>query len=353
MRNSLSNSINQYLRYCKNSIWVANEAYKFEFANYVNANVKWQNQTNEEILGILTKSQDLKYTNSLSEKGVQFIKKSGRKKLSEYITIKDVELFRKARESNLEEIDWSSRGMSYTVMTAWLASLFPEKIYPVPLSGFNQTISYLFDTEEEKFPKKGEKYIFGCQKYLAKTEKILQEYPIEEICLKECNNFYEIRPELNIPVKEKFLKIDWIWLVQDFHLFVQRNILGKHKRGIKEIKIQEDLEPIAIEGKSVLATHMKFERNSNFIKKIKEQALKENFMLNCEGCGFSFLDFYGEVGKGFIEAHHKNELSQQGGQTKTTRKDIALICSNCHKMLHKKTPSMTIDELKKLIIKNQ
>jgi 5-methylcytosine-specific restriction protein A len=69
-------------------------------------------------------------------------------------------------------------------------------------------------------------------------------------------------------------------------------------------------------------------------------------MLNCEVCGFSFLDAYGELGEGFIEAHHKNPMSLQEGEIKTTLDDIALVCSNCHRMLHKGNPVLSVEELK-------
>ena len=114
----------------------------------------------------------------------------------------------------------------------------------------------------------------------------------------------------------------------------------------KTIQIAEDREPTAIEGNSVLAQHMRYERSSAFIQKIKKQALAENKMLNCQICGFSFFEKYGEIGEGFIEAHHKKPLSERDGKTKTKREDIALVCSNCHRMLHRGDPALGIEELK-------
>ena len=72
-------------------------------------------------------------------------------------------------------------------------------------------------------------------------------------------------------------------------------------------------------------------------------------MLNCEICGFSFLENYGEIGQGYIEAHHKNPLAETKGQRKTKREDIALVCSNCHKMLHRGSQVLQVEELKKLM----
>lgn len=352
MRNSLTNSIDKYVKACKNSTWVSDEAYKFEYANYVNQNVKWDSQTDEQILQILEKSQKIKYTGN--ERGIQFVLKSGRERLSKFIGIDDVKLFRQIHNGkHSEKVNWENRGMSFTGLSAWLASLFPEKIYPVPLIGFNETIKYLFETDNEPFPKRGSKYLFYCQSYMQKTEEIMRQYPLENFCLEEWNKYYSENPELGIGIKENLSKVDWVWLVQDFHLFVHRKILGLYKKREKEIKIADELEPTAIEGNSKLATHLRYERNSSLIKKIKQQTILENKMLNCEVCGFSFLDIYGEVGEGFIEAHHINPLSEREGECVTKKEDIALICSNCHRMLHRKENGklLSIEELKERIKK--
>jgi hypothetical protein len=352
MRNSLTNSINKYIKAIKNSTWVSDEAYKFEFANFIHQNVNWDTQTDEEILQILEKSQKIKYTKS--ERGIQFIVKSGREKLSKFIGIEDIMLFRQIHLGvSPEEVDWGNRGMSFTGLSAWLATLFPEKIYPVPMKGFNETIKFLFETDNKPFPKKGSNYLFQCQPFLKKTEEILRQYPIEGFCLEVWNKFYKQNPELEINIKEHLSKLDWVWLVQDFHLFVHRQILGLYKKNIKEINISEEIEPIGIEGNSKFAIHMRYERNSSLIKRIKEQSIRENEMLNCEVCGFSFLATYGEVGLGFIEAHHINPLSEREGKSVTKKEDIALICSNCHRMLHRKENGklLTIEELKERISK--
>lgn len=48
----LEKAILKYLHASNNSDWVNNEAYKFEFANYLQNNVDFQNQSDEKILKI-------------------------------------------------------------------------------------------------------------------------------------------------------------------------------------------------------------------------------------------------------------------------------------------------------------
>lgn len=353
----LNNVILKYLNHLNNSNWIIEEAYKFEFASYLQSNINFEKQSDEEILEVLLNSQKIKYDKS---RGVQFILKSAKETLSEFISLTDIRLFREFKYKKFEDVNWKNKTMSYLGLTAWLTSLFPNKIYPVPAKGFNETINYFFETDLNTFPKTGENYIIQCQDFLKQTEIELRKYPIKEIHLKVWNQYFKNNPNLNIKQKTDFEQIDWNWLTQDFHLFVFRNILKLYKpknkpESAKTIsEIQYDDEPIAIEGQTKLAIHIRYERDSSLIMKIKEKALLSNPMLNCEVCAFSFYEKYGVLGQGFIEAHHLQPLNETK-ETRTSRTDIALVCSNCHKMIHKEISKiednkiLTINELKDII----
>jgi len=103
------------------------------------------------------------------------------------------------------------------------------------------------------------------------------------------------------------------------------------------------------EGKVIYKLHKLRERDSKINKKKKDDYLKKFGKLNCEVCDFDFHNFYGELGKGFIEAHHRIPLSDIDGESKTELKDLALVCSNCHRMLHRKIDTMSINDLKEKI----
>lgn len=102
------------------------------------------------------------------------------------------------------------------------------------------------------------------------------------------------------------------------------------------------------EGKRILKQHYVRERNPKIIKEAKKLALARNNELKCEVCGFSFFDHYGGRGKDFIEGHHKKPISERQSGEKTSPGDIALVCSNCHKMIHLKMPWLSIEELKRI-----
>ncbi|MFW5887112.1 MAG: HNH endonuclease [Bacteroidota bacterium] len=117
-----------------------------------------------------------------------------------------------------------------------------------------------------------------------------------------------------------------------------------------KILVEEEDEKYFREGKEYFKPHRKRERNKKLVRIAKEQHLKNDPSLKCQVCGFSFTKFYGQVGKGFIEAHHIIPISKLKIETETKVEDIALVCSNCHRMLHRsKTGKNSIKKLRKLI----
>lgn len=106
------------------------------------------------------------------------------------------------------------------------------------------------------------------------------------------------------------------------------------------------------EGRVVERWHSSRERASKAVAEAKRRALAEYGRLACACCSFDFQDAYGEVGNGFIEAHHAVPLSTLGPEGGTTRpEDLLLVCSNCHRMLHRRRPWLTASNIKKLIRK--
>jgi predicted HNH restriction endonuclease len=114
--------------------------------------------------------------------------------------------------------------------------------------------------------------------------------------------------------------------------------------GINEDSIREEYS----EGKESFRMHRFRERNSKLVKEAKKIFKSKFEELYCEACGINFEQIYGERGKDFIEAHHTKPISEMKLGEKTKIEDIAMLCSNCHRMIHKK-PLITVEELKTMI----
>ena len=118
----------------------------------------------------------------------------------------------------------------------------------------------------------------------------------------------------------------------------------------EETIIEEDKEEYK-EGKILTKIHKIRERNKKIVKQKKEHVLKATGKLNCEVCGFNYEKFYGDIGSDFIECHHIKPIYELDSETKTTINDLALVCANCHRMIHAKKQTISLDKLKELIKK--
>ena len=106
------------------------------------------------------------------------------------------------------------------------------------------------------------------------------------------------------------------------------------------------------EGREIEVKHKARERNQSLVKAAKDRFKIQHGKLFCQICEFNFEETYGEIGNGFIEAHHTVPVSELNDSTTTKISDIALVCSNCHRMLHRKRPWLSMNDLKELINKS-
>ena len=105
------------------------------------------------------------------------------------------------------------------------------------------------------------------------------------------------------------------------------------------------------EGAEKRRLHLIRERNQMVVAQAKALGLHRDPLLRCQVCGFSFAERYGELGRGFIEAHHTLPVAQLKKGSRTRVDDIALVCSNCHRMIHSGEKSLEIDELRQQLYK--
>lgn len=79
--------------------------------------------------------------------------------------------------------------------------------------------------------------------------------------------------------------------------------------------------------------HRKIERDSR-----ASAMAKKIHGYYCQACGFNFHEVYGQLGKEFIEAHHLKPLAnlpENQPVPQDPHNDFAVLCSNCHRMIHK------------------
>lgn len=134
-------------------------------------------------------------------------------------------------------------------------------------------------------------------------------------------------------------------------------IAGKPRKANKRsfdnlVLISEDEESAFSEGKEKYRLHRSLERDRRITQKAKLKRNMDKGKLCCDVCDFNFSDKYGKLGDGYIEAHHTIPVASLRGNAKTKLSDIALVCANCHRMLHTGASLLTVNELKTIYKKN-
>ncbi len=132
-------------------------------------------------------------------------------------------------------------------------------------------------------------------------------------------------------------------------LEIVERVLNLIEKGYQPSLPDVDLNQSSLEGNPRLTAHLKRERSSAIVKAKRKATLATTGKLCCEACGFDFKDAYGEYGEGFCEVHHIQPLSKADGIVVTELKDLAIVCSNCHRIIHRSEPMLSIAHLSKVV----
>jgi len=265
--------------------------------------------------------------NGYTNKGVKYIHKQ-----PENFTLANLNFSKQYIKNS-----WTGSEDSTYINVGWLNITCTFKNYGI--TGFKNK----FAVNDKKGKKRDDAISNYIAKEMDKLNKKCKAYSIEKLGLNDNNS-----PNKN--------------LIEFFNEFLEMNKQYENLKQISDICKQyekykasnpsnrngiEDDE-FVWEGKEKAITHLFLERNKKIVAKKKQEA-KNKGCLHCEVCGFSFIEKFNVE---FIECHHKTPISKTRGKTKTKLEDLALVCANCHRMLHKKRTDKNdyfqMEELKSL-----
>jgi 5-methylcytosine-specific restriction enzyme A len=148
-------------------------------------------------------------------------------------------------------------------------------------------------------------------------------------------------------------------LINDLTKILELYLLLTHRGGLDGDLVGIDDEPENLAEQDLnerkrYFRHRRIERNpktSSLVKKHRGYI--------CEACEFSFVKVYGDIAynkkkEAYIEAHHLTPISDlpEGKTIKyNVEEDFRVLCANCHKMVHRKNPPYSIEELRKILKK--
>ena len=158
------------------------------------------------------------------------------------------------------------------------------------------------------------------------------------------NNFLRFDPSYGgraLAAGSKLEKDLWEEFVNDqnrLDILAQRIVKVSNDKSLRY-----ELEPLTLdenemeaeEGQVIMKLHKYRERNPKLVREKIRKMLQLKGALSCEICDFDFHKTYGETGEGFIECHHAIPLHDLDSSRLTKISDLLLVCSNCHRMLHR------------------
>lgn len=132
---------------------------------------------------------------------------------------------------------------------------------------------------------------------------------------------------------EAELRTDLQRIVQAYRALTYRGGLDADVDTQRDVSEEFYKQSLSIVETRKYAFHRKIERNRTAVK----QAKKFHGTI-CQACNLNFSDKYGSIGDGFIEAHHLRPLAtlEEGVAVRyDVSADFAVLCSNCHRMIHR------------------
>ncbi|MBC6437175.1 MAG: HNH endonuclease [Rhodobacteraceae bacterium] len=136
-----------------------------------------------------------------------------------------------------------------------------------------------------------------------------------------------------------------------FEIFGQTNAGSAHRLITAEALPEVDAEEISgREGRILTRLHVYRERDRTLVKRAKDhhRAMTDG-KLACEVCGKVSVNLYGDAGDRIIEAHHKVPIEELQPDSETTTADLAMVCANCHRVIHSRKPCLTVREVRDII----
>lgn len=74
------------------------------------------------------------------------------------------------------------------------------------------------------------------------------------------------------------------------------------------------------------------------------------FGLRCSVCDLLLEERYGSIAAGFIHVHHIVPLSKVGPDYRVnSKKDLRPVCPNCHAVIHRRQPPLSVAEARRLV----
>ena len=209
----LESCVIKYNYAIENTKWLkTEEIYKFNFINWIQKNIDFQNDSSEEIKSKIEISQRQVYSPNSTVKGVNFIQTIVRYQ-EDFVTIEDLHKIKQVATGvislNKENLTLSFN--SFPKTSAFLSFYKPERF----IAYDNESLpANIYLTNIHNAPKRDFKAFEFYQEFYMTVKELLKESKLD---------LQKIREILQI---EEITELHWNFIAQDFLLYVTRKIMS-------------------------------------------------------------------------------------------------------------------------------
>ena len=223
-------------------------------------------------------------------------------------------------------------------MATWLEDIVSSMRNLGGTAHYDQLYSEILRTRKSPLPAAWKKII----------QRQIQDHAGESEGFKSKRLFYSVNGMCSgvwglVPTQEKpGSKLNSLIGASPQHIEDRIELDGLECEGITE----------AFEGQLVTRLHVTRERDRGLVEQCKKNALRKYGRLSCEICGFDFSKKYGLLGANLIDVHHTKPVHTLRPDDGVTRiEDLALLCSNCHRVVHATRQWRSLEEMRSALLR--
>lgn len=117
--------------------------------------------------------------------------------------------------------------------------------------------------------------------------------------------------------------------------------------------VDPELNVASKEGRRRLISHFSKERDPKLPREKKNEFRHAHGgSLFCECCGEDYSQ-YGQSRDAVFEVHHRKQLGKAKKVVQTTTKDLAVLCANCHRAIHRTDPMLSVEKFRARVRKDK
>ncbi|MFZ2226549.1 MAG: HNH endonuclease [Candidatus Moraniibacteriota bacterium] len=138
--------------------------------------------------------------------------------------------------------------------------------------------------------------------------------------------------------------------INNFTFIFDNNFNEVQRRDV----IEKDYSDLIIEEGFTKFSQIKTKARSRRLVAIAKKHYSKDGKIYCSACNFNFENFYGEIGRGYIEIHHLEPIFARENNFEKSLNEaiggVVPVCANCHKIIHRKNDQLlSIPSLQELI----